>query len=228
MTAVMNDRGHFSRRTPSGSRRERKKERVRRRLYRAALDLFPERGYDGTSVQEICDRADVAKGTFFNHFPSKEHVLLAYHDEIKLDVLRELEGGSFGSAAEALATCFAAWARRIAGERTMARIVVRHLFASDLLLDADRRLDRRLRRWLAARVESGIASGELRADLELDLFLPLVGGILSSTTLEWVHGGGEEDLGEMLESRRRFLFRAARAPGSVVGSPRDADGAAAG
>lgn len=221
MTVVMNDRGHFSRRVPSGSRRERKKERVRRQLYRAALELFPERGYDGTSVQEICDRADVAKGTFFNYFPSKEHVLLAYHDEIKLDVLRVLEDGSYGSAAEAVAACFAAWARRIADERAMARIVVRHMFASDLLLDADERLDERLHRWLAARVEEGVASAELRSDLEIDLFLPLVGGVLSSTTLEWVHGGAEEDLEEMLESRRRFLFRAAR-PASSAASERAA------
>ena len=221
MTEVMNDRGHFSRRVPSGSRRERKKERIRRQLYRVALELFPERGYDGTSVQEICDRADVAKGTFFNYFPSKEHVLLAYHDEIKLDVLRALEDGSYGSAAEAVAACFAAWARRIAGEREMARIVVRHMFASDLLLDADRRLDERLHRWLTARVEEGIASGELRSDLEIGLFLPLVGGVLSSTTLEWVHGGAEEDLEELLESRRRFLFRAAR-PASAAASERAA------
>jgi AcrR family transcriptional regulator len=216
MTTVMIDRGHFSRRVPAGSRRERKKERVRRQLYRAALELFPERGYDGTSVQEICDRADVAKGTFFNYFPSKEHVLLAYHDEIKLDVLRALEGGSFGSAADAVGACFAAWARRIAGERPMARIVVRHMFASDLLLDADRRLDERLHRWLTARLEEGIASGELRSDLEIGLFLPLIGGVLSSTTLDWVHGGAEEDLEELLESRRRFLFRAARPAISAV------------
>jgi AcrR family transcriptional regulator len=212
----MNDPGQVSRRTPSGSRRERKKEQVRRQLYRAALQLFPERGYDGTSVQEICGRADVAKGTFFNHFPSKEHVLLAYHDEIKLDVLRALEEGSFGSAAQAVAACFAAWARRIAGEREMARIVVRHMFASDLLLDADWRLDERLHRWLTARVEEGIESGELRRDLEIGIFLPLVGGVLSSTTLEWVQGGAEEDLEELLEIRRRFLFRAAHATTSAA------------
>jgi AcrR family transcriptional regulator len=167
-------------------------------------------------VQEICGRADVAKGTFFNHFPSKEHVLLAYHDEIKLDVLRALEEGSFGSAAQAVAACFAAWARRIAGEREMARIVVRHMFASDLLLDADWRLDERLHRWLTARVEEGIESGELRRDLEIGIFLPLVGGVLSSTTLEWVQGGAEEDLEELLEIRRRFLFRAAHATTSAA------------
>lgn len=226
MTVVMDDRGHLTRRAPSGSRRERKKERVRRRLYQAALELFPERGYDGTSVQEICDRADVAKGTFFNHFPSKEHVLLAYHDEIKLDVLRVLEENCFTSAAEAVAACFGAWARRITGERAMARIVVRHIFASELLLDADQRLDERLHRWLAARVEEGIASGELRSDLEVELFLPLIGGVLSSTTLEWVHGGAGADLEEMLESRRRLLFRAARAREDSASEPSEREAGA--
>ena len=57
------------------SRRERKKQETRQGLLEAALALFRERGYDETTIEEITDRADVAKGTFFNYFPSKEALL---------------------------------------------------------------------------------------------------------------------------------------------------------
>jgi AcrR family transcriptional regulator len=59
---------------PSGKplgRRERKKMETHRRIYRAAMDLFTEKGFHATTVDEIAERADVAKGTVFNYFPHK-------------------------------------------------------------------------------------------------------------------------------------------------------------
>ena len=56
------------------SRRERKKEETKERILKAAFDLFRRRGVEATTVEEICEKADVAKGTFFNYFPRKEAV----------------------------------------------------------------------------------------------------------------------------------------------------------
>jgi AcrR family transcriptional regulator len=56
------------------TRRERKKEETKARIVEAALELFRRRGVEATTIEEICDRADVAKGTFFNYFPRKEAV----------------------------------------------------------------------------------------------------------------------------------------------------------
>lgn len=57
------------------SRRERKKEETKDRIFKAAMKLFKHKGLDGTTVDEIAEKADVAKGTFFNYFPRKEAVL---------------------------------------------------------------------------------------------------------------------------------------------------------
>lgn len=59
-------------------RRERHRAETRERLFRAALRLFADRGLTATTVEDITDAADVGKGTFFNYFPSKEHVLAAF------------------------------------------------------------------------------------------------------------------------------------------------------
>jgi AcrR family transcriptional regulator len=63
----------------SGSgRRQRRSAEIRERLFRAALDLFARKGFAETTVEDITEAADVGKGTFFNYFPSKDHILLAF------------------------------------------------------------------------------------------------------------------------------------------------------
>ena len=63
---------------PSRGRRERRTVETRERLFRAALDLFARKGFTETTVEHITETADVGKGTFFNYFPSKDHILLAF------------------------------------------------------------------------------------------------------------------------------------------------------
>jgi AcrR family transcriptional regulator len=63
------------------NRRERRRVETRERIYRAALKIFAERGYLETTVENITEAADVGKGTFFNYFPTKEHVLATYGEQ---------------------------------------------------------------------------------------------------------------------------------------------------
>ncbi|HXR33232.1 MAG TPA: TetR/AcrR family transcriptional regulator [Verrucomicrobiae bacterium] len=69
------------------NRRERRSIELRERIFRAALDLFAKQGFAETTVEDITDAADVGKGTFFNYFPSKDHILLAFA-EMQLAKLR--------------------------------------------------------------------------------------------------------------------------------------------
>jgi AcrR family transcriptional regulator len=57
------------------SRRERRKLELRARILETASELFADQGFHETRIAEICDRADIAHKTFFNHFPTKLHLL---------------------------------------------------------------------------------------------------------------------------------------------------------
>jgi AcrR family transcriptional regulator len=61
-------------------RRERRRAEIRDRLYEAARDLFMSRGIQATTVKDITDAADLGKGTFFNYFPTKEHILAMFYE----------------------------------------------------------------------------------------------------------------------------------------------------
>jgi AcrR family transcriptional regulator len=54
----------------------------RTRLKRSALDLFGKNGYEGTSIEEIAQKADLAVGTFYQHFRSKRQLLLTLMDDL--------------------------------------------------------------------------------------------------------------------------------------------------
>src|SRR3984893_8672870 len=75
--------------TVSPDRRQRRSSQIRERLFRAALDLFAQHGFADTTVEDITNAADVGKGTFFNYFPSKDHILLAF-GEMQLRKLEEM------------------------------------------------------------------------------------------------------------------------------------------
>ena len=52
---------------------------TRERILDVALDLFIEKGYDGTSLREIAERLGFTKAALYYHFASKEDILMALH-----------------------------------------------------------------------------------------------------------------------------------------------------
>src|SRR3984957_19781009 len=81
--------GHMSSSSTAAApdRRQRRSSQTRERLFRAALDLFAKHGFADTTVEDITNAADVGKGTFFNYFPSKDHILIAF-SEMQIAKLR--------------------------------------------------------------------------------------------------------------------------------------------
>jgi TetR/AcrR family transcriptional repressor of uid operon len=61
--------------TPA-NRREQRRLETRQRIFEAALAEFVESGFQKAQIDRIVERAGVARGTFYFHFPTKEHVLL--------------------------------------------------------------------------------------------------------------------------------------------------------
>jgi AcrR family transcriptional regulator len=84
----------------SGSRRARKKERTRRVIYDSAMALFAESDFDTVTISAICDRADVGRGTFFLHYPTKSALLYEFSREVADEFASELPNGPISARQE--------------------------------------------------------------------------------------------------------------------------------
>jgi AcrR family transcriptional regulator len=63
------------------TRRQKRAGRTKRRLKRAALDVFSNKGVDAATVEEITEKADLGKGTLYQHFDDKEQMVITLVEE---------------------------------------------------------------------------------------------------------------------------------------------------
>lgn len=71
---------------------DRRVQRTRRVLRDALLSLLPERGWDEISVQDLCERADIGRSTFYLHFRNKEELLASGLDDLRKALLAQAAG----------------------------------------------------------------------------------------------------------------------------------------
>lgn len=67
---------------------DRRIARTRQALRTAFIELVEEKGYEALTVNDLCARANLNRGTFYNHFPDKEGMLRSLEDEILYDLDR--------------------------------------------------------------------------------------------------------------------------------------------
>lgn len=64
------------------SRMERKKEATKQKIIAVALKLFKKPGFETTTMEQIAQKVDIAKGTLYNYYPVKEAILSDYFQRI--------------------------------------------------------------------------------------------------------------------------------------------------
>ncbi|TNF33143.1 MAG: TetR/AcrR family transcriptional regulator [Gammaproteobacteria bacterium] len=67
---------------PADSRRERRKQEIRGRILQVATGLLSEKPFESITIEELCEKADVARKTFYNHFPSKQDLIESVSREL--------------------------------------------------------------------------------------------------------------------------------------------------
>ena len=68
---------------------DRRSQRTRLALREALIQLIAERGWDAIAVQDLCERANVGRSTFYSHFPNKDALLLGGLEDLRGELARQ-------------------------------------------------------------------------------------------------------------------------------------------
>ncbi len=178
--------------------REQKKSDTRQALFRSALALFAQHGYDSVTVDDIAARTGVSRLTFFRYHATKDAVLFG-HEAQRLEALsarlEKIDARIPGHQRVRMALL--ALAARAVAQREELLAVDRVVRSSSSLIARQLELDTELEEALAQTLfeaDGGGALGRLRADV----CAAALTGAFRSTKRAWFDGGCADDLRVMV------------------------------
>jgi TetR/AcrR family transcriptional regulator, cholesterol catabolism regulator len=189
--------------------RSRRREDTRQRLYEAAVALVAEQGFSATTVDDIAERAGVAKGTVYYNFPSKtalfEDLLRHGVGLLTADFRAAVEGRPPREAVAALVRAQLAYIQRY---RSFAQLLLSEMWRTNREWQQTLTLLREEAITVIADVLSaGVASGEFAADLDVRLSASALFGVGLVVALDWLMFQPDRDI-EDVESALLAIVRA--------------------
>lgn len=204
---------------PSGSRQERRKEETRTKIIEAAMKLFENQGFADTTMEQIAEKADVAKKTLYNHFPVKEAILSEYVQRFVkgsgatlLEVLQKLPDTK--SRIIQVLDMFLEWA---AIHKEMFRIYFAYRMHKKFQLEEDPGIRSGNHDYMVEIVKMGQAAGELRPDLSIEVLANHLEIVLALVIVEMVRGKDEVSLRKSIEENADIFLDGTRNGGDACG-----------
>ncbi len=193
----------------------RKKQAVatHQKIYNTSLKLFYSKGYDKVTVDDICDKAGVSKGAFYDHFKSKDQVIIDLFltaDET-YDEYAVKELGSHMGVAEKL---FLLGKKAVDFSNGMGIDIIQVSYRAQINLNkktASIALEKRaLFKILKKLIEEGQAKGEIRTDLSRDDITRVMIRCVRGVIYDWCLVKGRFDLVKEAEKAFAVLIRGLR------------------
>ena len=189
-------------------RREKRKQEIRARIEDAAYRLFREHGVDETSIEQICVEADVARRTFYGHFPNKHALLgglgisrLYDQSEPMLKLLIE----NHQSTRARLAAMIDYIEANFAGYEDIDRqliLMAPTTFAQDT--ERHRQVGTTAKTNFTHLIAAGVELGDVRTDFSPEILAAMVVGTLNMLTTSWAMDSSFPVFAKLEEARAMF------------------------
>lgn len=189
--------------------RSRKYADARRALFEAAMALFREKGFDQTTVEEIVERAEFSRATFFNHFGTKAAVLRYYGEEVEERVQQTLRSiDPTVPPLERLKQVLLAMAKDAQAHREELKLVFAHSIHDEAYLARPTPARQRTLKMLAGLIGEGQARGEVSRGLSAEEQARQLLGLYNNALLMIIFGG--RNAGAAIEPMWTFAIGAIR------------------
>ncbi len=186
---------------------------TRYRILKAAINIFSQKGYHNTRVDEIVEAAGTSKGGVYFHFPSKQDIFLGLIDEFS-DLLErrvltaiELENNGIQRVDAALGACLETF---IEYQQLAKIFLVQAVGLGVVFEDKQQEIHDRFVNIIKKNLEEAIDEGEITPiDTEIAAYAWM--GALNEVVIRWIHTGKPEPE-KALPALRLFLLRSVGVP----------------
>ena len=153
-------------------------------LYRTAVNYFAEYGYDGLAIDQLCEKAGISKGSFFQYFPSKSHllefVILIFDDYLSKWVAEVRHNETAVLARDRLLYLYQALvinSKLFKDEEKFFLYITSSMDHSTVMIEGID-LSRHFHEFINEIITRGVQTGEIRGDFEVDITGYLVSVII--------------------------------------------------
>ncbi|MEF3305959.1 TetR/AcrR family transcriptional regulator [Paenibacillus sp. GYB003] len=182
--------------------REARKKSIKETIIRHAVELFKQKGYENVTVEEITSKCGIAKGTFFNYFPKKEHLLLHMADSYVPLMDRIVETHREGHVKERLLRMLQELIAIYSRHSDLLGLTLVETIKSAIRSDDASTNIRVLQETIRTVIEEAKQSGAIRSRWDSNVSASILTGLFLHTLIAYA---SNVDAAEMSEALRRQL-----------------------
>jgi AcrR family transcriptional regulator len=197
------------------SLREQKKKETRNRIFEISSRLFKEKGFESTTVDEITKEAGIAKGTFFNYFPTKESLLSYFREqkeEFIVSIMEEQMRRDISSR-EKIREFLVLVAEYYEKDKELLRLLAfehRRLIMSSNHKSVDpssrKKRHEHFINMLTDFIKEGMDKGEIKPNINPKLASETIYAVYFHTLMTWLHSETDYSFSRDLSSKIDIIF----------------------
>ena len=187
---------------------------TKKKLFDAAMELIGDRGFADASVDEIVDRAGVAKGTVYYHFSGKAELVEALiQDRLRplAERFREAAETNADDPRAAIEALVRAELEFLSGNSSFSKLLLTELWREDRVWRGTLVLLRtELLTVMRDVIVQGVESGDFRDDIDPDFGASALFGMTATVALDWLAFEPHKPLDDVLAQIAKVAFNAIR------------------
>lgn len=187
---------------------------TKRKLFDAAMELIGERGFTDASVDEIVERAGVAKGTVYYHFEGKAELVEALIVDRLMPLVLAFQTAAENNAGDprgAIDAIVRAELGFLTDRKSFSKLLLTELWREERVWrDTLVRLRDELMTVIRGVIVSGIETGVFRADVDPDFGASALFGMTATVALDWLAFDPDQPLDDIATQITKVAWNALR------------------
>ncbi|WP_292469758.1 TetR/AcrR family transcriptional regulator [Methanolobus sp.] len=197
------------------SLREKKKQDTRNRIFEVSGKLFKDKGFENTTVDEITKEAGIAKGTFFNYFPTKESLLCYFkeHKEAFIFSIMENQMSLNAPVKEKIKNFLVLVAEYYEKDKELLKLLFfehkRLIMSSDQQSTEKKQRHQRQERFinmLSVFLREGVDKGEIKKGIDLKIASESLNAIYFHSLIIWLHSDTDSSFSRDMSAKIDIIF----------------------